>query len=305
MSKETIVIAGGTGLVGSRLIDLIDTNKYKIIILTRSPKEDRGSISYAKWDTSTGYMDPKVLNADHIINLAGAGIADQRWTDKRKKQLIDSRVDTTNLLYRTFDTNHKKLRSYIGASAIGYYGDRGEEKLMEAASPGNEFLSECCVMWESAHQQMEQVAQSTSILRIGIVMSTLGGAFSKIHPPMKLGMANYFGDGKQYYSWIHIDDLCHMIMYNIENPDGHKVYNAVAPLPDTNKDFTKKIKKGLDSYAIVAPAPAFALKLMLGEMSKVVLNSSRVYPEQILKTSFEYRFPLLEDAVQDIVENEI
>lgn len=305
MSKQIIVIAGGTGLVGSRLLDLIDSTKYKIIVLTRSPKAAHGSISYAKWDTTTGYVDPIVLKADHVINLAGAGIADQRWTKSRKKLLINSRVDTTTLLYRTFDTNHVRLKSYIGASAIGYYGDRDDEKLTETAVAGNDFLSECCVLWESAHHQMEQISTATSILRIGIVMSTNGGAFSKIHPPMKFGMANYFGNGKQYYSWIHIDDLCHMIIYLIQNPEGHKTYNAVAPDPDTNKVFIQKIKKGLKSLAIVAPAPEFALKLMLGEMSKVVLNSTRVYPKQISNTSFEYRYPLLEDAVQDIVESEI
>jgi uncharacterized protein len=305
MSKEHIVIAGGTGLVGSRLIQILDKSKYKISILSRSSNKSTGDICYIKWDIAKSYVDPEILTADHVINLAGAGIADKRWTATRKKELIESRTLTTQLLYNTFDLNKVKLKSYVGASAIGYYGDRAAEKLNESSDPGSDFLSDCCVQWEQAHHHMEQLAARSSILRIGIVMSTLGGAFSKIHPPMKLGMANYFGSGKQYYSWIHIDDLCHMIIHSMLYNQGHRVYNAVAPEPMTNYKFTKKIKKGLNSFAIIAPAPSFALRLLLGEMAKVVLNSNRVYPEQILKTEYKFLFPVLEDAVQDIVSREI
>ncbi len=300
--KEHIVIAGGTGLVGSRLIQLMDKTKYDITILTRGKSKSQNDIVHRQWSPTDGTFDLDITGVDHVINLAGAGIADARWTGNRKQILIQSRTKSTQLLASQLQTHQHALKTYIGASAIGYYGDRDDEILTENSEPGTGFMVECCQLWEEAHQLVVNHTESSTILRIGIVLSTKGGAFEKIYLPMKLGMANYFGNGKQYYSWIHIDDLCQMIISQLSpSQKNHEIWNAVAPKPLTNKDFIKQIKNGLQSRAIVAPAPAFALKLMLGEMSQVVLNSNRVMPNIPISKHFPYEYPNLPEAAQDIV----
>ncbi len=304
--KEHIVIAGGTGLVGSRLVQLLDTDMYDLTILTRGKSRTEGNINFAHWSPSKSEFELDITDVDHIINLAGAGIADARWTDSRKQLLIESRTVSTELIATQLRTHNHTLKSYIGASAIGYYGDRDDEILTENSDPGDGFMVKCCELWETAHKQVISHTSSSTLLRIGIVLSTKGGAFEKIHLPMKLGMANYFGNGKQYCSWIHIDDLCRMMIHELTpSKNGHEIWNAVAPEPLRNKEFIKQIKSGLDSKAIVAPAPAFALRLLLGEMSQVVLNSNRVLPNIPISKHFHYKFPNLSDAAKDIVKRKI
>lgn len=298
---DTILIAGGTGLIGGKLIDLLRKD-YHIKVLSRSPKENTRNVSYFQWDVGKHEIDPQALDCDHIINLTGAGIADKRWTKDRKKELVDSRVDANKTLLKGLSAKGKKVKSISCASAIGYYGDRGAENLVETSAPGKEFLSDCCVQWEASSLLLSPWTERICILRIGIVLAREGGALPKILMTKGVGVLAYFGTGEQYYSWIHIDDVCRMFKEGIENKQANGVYNAVTPKPLTNKEFTKTIAKTLYYPQITVPAPAFALRLTMGEMAKVVLNSNRVLPKRMNELGFNYQFEDLAAAIQNLTQ---
>ena len=302
--KETILIAGGTGLVGSRLLELIDYDKYQVKILSRRKKPDTENINYYTWDFKNMTIEDGAVNADYIINFTGAGIADARWTTARKKVLIDSRVDSAKLIQKGLEHSKHRPKAYISASAIGYYGDRADKLLTEESAVGNGFLAECCEIWEKAAIKLEPLVDRLIINRIGIVLSTKGGALPKILMTKAVGLYNYFGNGQQYYSWVHIDDLCAMFLKSITDVNMKGTYNAVAPDPLTNKQFTIDIKEALGGFAAL-PAPKFGLRLALGEMADVVLNSNRVIPKKLLAESFVYTHPNLGDAIKDIVNRKV
>ena len=301
---ETILIAGGTGLIGQRIVQLLDPKRYKIKILTRSSKISRGNVSYHKWDIDMGVIDPVALDADYLINLTGAGIADARWSDSRKKLLIDSRVNSTLLIHSAMKKSGKKFKTIVSASAVGYYGDRGEDILDETSNPGDEFMATCCMLWEDASQKLSEITNYNRILRVGVVMSTKGGALPKILMTKSLRVFNYFGNGAQYYSWVHIDDVSRMFIHFLSKPGSHAIYNGVAPRPLTNKKITQEIKEAVGS-GLVLPAPAFALRIALGEMANVVLNSNRVIPKNLLEEGFVYQHPDLTGAVQDLLDRKV
>ena len=302
--KKRILIAGGSGLVGSRLVELLDPNQYHIHILTRRPKKASEFITYFKWDFEDMTIDSEAVKVDHIINLTGAGIADKRWTDARKKILIDSRVKSAELIKTALQSNGHRPQSYISASAVGFYGDRKDEKLIESSPMGRGFMAECCSLWEEAAKELSPYVEKLFIDRIGIVLSTKGGALPKILMTKQVGVYNYFGNGKQYYSWIHIDDLCHVMIDQMEKEYTSEIYNLVSTNPITNKEFTIEIKNALNGL-VAMPAPVFGLRLLLGEMANVVLNSNRVYPENLEKESFAFAFPDLGTAVKDLLERKI
>lgn len=299
---KTILIAGGTGLVGGHICKILDPKYYKIKILTRTKKAPEGHISYHEWDINKGTIDEDALDADYLINLTGAGIADSRWTESRKKLLVDSRVDSTMLIHNEMKRLGKKFKATVSASAIGYYGDRADEILDESASPGDEFMATCCMLWEDASHKLSAVSDKNNILRVGVVLSTQGGALPKILMTKAIRVFNYFGDGKQYYSWIHIDDISRAFLHLLEHGSGD-TYNGVVPKPLTNKQFTEEIKEAVGS-GLVMSAPAFGLRIALGEMANVVLNSSRVVPSQLIKSGFEYNFPKLTDAVKNLLKSQ-
>jgi uncharacterized protein (TIGR01777 family) len=302
--KKSILIAGGSGLVGSRLIKLLDASKYSIHILTRNSKKNSANISYFQWNFEDMTIDEDAVKVDYIINLNGAGIADKRWTDSRKKLLIDSRVKSAKLIKSALESSKHRPKAYISASAVGFYGDRGDEKLYEHSPAGTGFLAECCTLWEKSALEIKPLVERLLINRIGIVLSTKGGALPKILMTKQVGVYNYFGNGQQYYSWIHIDDLCQIFIYQIENESAVGIFNTVTPEPLTNKQLTTKIKDALNGY-LVLPAPAFSLRLLLGEMANVVLNSSRVYPKRLLEQTFEFKHMDLGSAVKDLQKREI
>lgn len=301
--KQSILIAGGSGLVGSRLTQLLDPSKYEVRILSRNAKTVNG-IRYYKWDFNNMTIDNDAVKVDHIINLNGAGIADKRWTDSRKKVLIDSRVKSAQLIKSALEASGHKPKSYISASAVGYYGDRGNEKLYEDSAVGKGFMAECCALWEESALELEPLTERLLINRIGIVLTTKGGALPKILMTKQVGVYNYFGNGKQYYSWIHIDDLCHIFIDQMEGNYASGIYNTVTPTPLTNKQFTTEIKEALNGN-LVLPAPVFGLRLLLGEMANVVLNSNRVYPKRLEEMAFEYKYADLGAAVEDLVSRKV
>jgi uncharacterized protein (TIGR01777 family) len=302
--KETILIAGGTGLVGSRLLEMIDYTKYTVNILSRKKKADTENVNYFIWDINKMEIEKGAVQADYIINFTGAGIADARWTNARKKLLISSRVESARLIKKGLEQSGHRPKAYISASAIGYYGDRGSEKLTEASPVGEGFLAVCCERWEDSAQELNKLVDRLVINRIGIVLSTKGGALPKILMTKAMGVYSYFGSGSQYYSWIHIDDLCRIFLRNITEDSMSGIYNTVAPKPLTNKEFTIEIKDALGGVAAL-PAPKFGLRLLLGEMADVVLNSNRGYPERLEENKIYYDYSDLGLAVKDLLERKI
>ncbi len=303
--KETILIAGGTGLVGNALVKAIDSSKYNIILLTRTAKKsDIENIKYVTWSPSDGTIE-KCQEPDYIINLAGAGIADQRWTENRKNELILSRVNSAKTLKCFIFKLDKKPKVYISASAVGYYGHRGNEVLTESSLAGNEFMSECCVAWENSANEAANLCDRKVILRIGIVLSTLGGALPKMLMTKKLGILNYFGSGDQYYPWIHIEDLVRLILSSMESEVYSGIYNAVASDEVTNKGMMTSIKEKLNIFGLLLPAPTFALRIALGEMANVILNSNRVISERLPSTGFTFNFNNCGYAVKDLTDRKM
>lgn len=302
---QTVLITGGTGLVGSRLSRTLKERGYKVIHLSR--KENLNSTFPAyKWNIDKGEIDNRALKqADYIVHLAGAGVADKPWTKKRREIIIDSRVKSGALLQQKLKTIGKRPKAIICASASGYYGDRGGQLLDESASKGKGFLVEVVEKWEAANNGFNEVCDRVAQLRIGIVLSTLGGALQKMLPTYKARVGTYFGSGDQYYSWIHIDDLANMFIHAIENETVNGVYNAVAPNPVTNKRLAEAIGEGMGKSVFLVPAPAIALRLAMGEMSSIVLDGVRLCSNKIQNTGFRFLYDEVSYALRDVIERNI
>jgi uncharacterized protein (TIGR01777 family) len=300
---STVLLAGGSGLIGQRLSVLLEKKGYEVIFLSRKESSDN---RFFQWDIKKGTIDSVAIErADYVINLAGAGIVDKRWTDNRKKVLIESRTQTAVLLKESFE-KIKKPKAYISASAIGFYGNRGDEWLTENSEPQPEdFLSECTMAWENAAKNMAKSNIRTAIFRIGIVLSMNGGALPEMILPMKFGARVSFGDGKAYYPWVHIDDVCHMFIWALENEQANGIYNAVAPEPLMIEDLVKEIQEARGGFAFPIPAPSFALKLVMGEMADMLLNSARVSAEKVLASGYKFKFPEIQPALKNILKEKV
>ncbi len=302
----TVLIAGGTGLIGRRLSEMLRIKGHEVLHLSRK-RHLEGDFPAYQWNIDEGYIDEEpLLKASHIINLAGAGIADKLWTASRKEAIIHSRVTANRVLKNYIERDEFNIKAYISGSAIGYYGDRDDTVLTEEAAPGDSgFLAESVIQWEQAIKEVAQTGIRSVTFRIGIVLSTKGGAYPKVRMPFYFGLAPYFGNGKQWYSWIHIDDLCRMFIKAVE--DGHMkgIYNAVAPNPARNRTFTANIGKAIGTHAILLPTPSFLLRLGMGEMADVVLSGARVSSEKIEATGFAFQFPDLQSAVRDIEKRKV
>jgi len=298
---KKVLIGGGSGLVGSRLIELLNPDQYDVYVLTRTIKSAR-NCKQIEWNPTSGHIALEGLQPDIIINLTGAGIADKLWTDKRKKEIIDSRVKSTWIFENLIAEKKINPECFISASAIGIYGDRGEEILTETSASGDKeaFMVHCCQLWEFAVDQIKAHMERVIKLRIGIVISTKGGALGKLSLSAKMGAAGYFGSGEQYMPWIHIDDLCNVILQSIENKNMNDVYNAVSPTPTQAKTFMQQLKKHYRSWALVLPIPAIFIKTAMGEMSAMMLNSTRVVPERLKEAGFKFQFEDLTEAIADV-----
>lgn len=295
-----IIITGGNGLIGKHLSKLLTKNGYKVLILSRK-KTEKPSSFY--WDINKNYIEEQaIIEADYIIHLAGAGIADKKWTKARKKVLINSRIDSTNLLFKKVKEINPNLKGFISASGIGYYGAKTTEKIYkEDDVSGNDFVSEICKLWEKASLQFNTLNIRTVIFRTGVVFSKEGGAFPKIFKPIKSGFGAALGSGNQYIPWIHIDDLCNMYIEAIENNELKGIYNAVTPNYCNNNKLTKEIANSLNKKIWLPNIPAFIFKLFFGEMSEILLNGSRVSSEKIKKTGFKFKFKNLEAALKNLI----
>ena len=309
---STILITGGTGMVGTRLSEILLAHGYDIIILSRNPlpaTQLPKGIRHAKWDLHTKYIDPAAFAAaDHIIHLAGAGVADKRWNQKRKEEIVNSRADSGALLVHAMQTIPNKIQSVHSASGIGWYGADTQKSLQsgftEDAPADTEFLGETCRIWEEKMQGVKALGKRLTIFRLGIVLSNTGGALVEFKKPIRLGFAAILGNGKQMISWIHIDDVCHLFLKAITDTTMQGVYNAVAPETVTNKQLTLALAKAMrGSFYIPIHVPAFLLEWVLGEMSIEVLKSAKVNSFKTQGTGFHYQYPFLADAIKALVHH--
>lgn len=296
----SILVTGGTGLIGKKLCELLRNKGHKVAVLSRN-QNIKPNTYY--WNTDTRYIDAKaIIEADYIIHLAGEGIADKRWTIIRKRQLIKSRVETANLLFEKVKELNPNLKGFIAASGIGYYGATTSEKIyIENDESGEDFISDICKVWEKSSTQFNALNIRTVLFRTGIVLSNNGGALEKLSKPIKFGVGAALGNGKQYVPWIHLDDLCNMYVEAIENREINGIYNAVALEHITNKSLTKNIAENLKKPLWLPNIPAFFLKLVLGEMAVILLEGSRVSSEKIVSTGFKFKFPTLEIALENLI----
>jgi uncharacterized protein (TIGR01777 family) len=305
----TILISGGTGLIGKNLTGHLTDKGYKVILLSRKSlaRPTNKLVTGALWDIDKQEIDSNAVSkADYIIHLAGAGIADKRWTKKRKQEIVDSRVKSGELLVKALRENPTHVKAVISASAIGWYGKdsstlKGSEGYKETSPASEDFLGKTCKQWEESLEPVTHLNKRLVTLRTGIVLSTEGGALPEFIKALRFGIATILGDGKQVMSWIHIDDLARIYIAAIENENFTGVYNAVAPSPVSNKELVlklAKIKKG--SFFIPIHVPAFILKFVLGEMSIEVLKSATVSSDKIKSTGFTFFYPSVHAAIEEL-----
>ncbi len=304
MTNEKILISGGTGLIGSRLTTMLQEKGYKVAYLSRNPVTIP-NIRVHYWDPALGKIEQEAIkDTAHIINLAGAGVADKRWTKKRKQVILDSRIESTALLREAIQNASQKPKSLISASAVGIYGfDTGDPLVTEETHPAQDFLADVTQQWEESSREAETLGVRTAQLRIGIVLSPDGGALPQILKPIKLGLGAALGSGKQYMSWIHIDDLCRMFIWLMENENLIGPYNGVAPNPVTNKELTRAAAKTLKKPLFLPNVPGFAIRLVFGEMGNIVLGGNRVSSEKIQKSGFKFNFSELSPALEDLLRH--
>ncbi|TAE31443.1 MAG: TIGR01777 family protein [Cytophagales bacterium] len=306
---QTVLITGATGSIGRRLAQLLIEKGYAVSILSSSGKSLPGAKAY-QWNIETGQIDPQaVATADAVIHLAGAGIADGRWSDTRKREILESRTQSTALLAKTLRETPNRVRVFVSSSAIGYYGgDTGDRPMTETSPAGSDFLAQVTRAWERSVEAIaalkkDGVPVRTVRIRTGVVLTMAGGALPKLVQPIKLGAGAPIGSGQQYISWIHVDDVCRMFIQAVETESWHGAYNGVAPDPVTNEGLTREIAHVLNRPLLLPKIPAFAIKLAFGELAVTVLGSSLVLNKRIAhETTFGYRFPKIREALEDLLK---
>jgi uncharacterized protein (TIGR01777 family) len=299
---DKILIAGGTGTIGTLLSHHLASRGYQVRLLSRR-KDTNASFPTYKWDISGGYIDPAALkDLDIVINLAGAGIVDRRWTSARKKILKSSRIDGNTLLAEKLSANKQKVKLFIGASAIGIYGNRGSELITEESGlEQSGYLVDLCQAWETSHQAFSALAERVVSLRIGLVLARGGGVLPAMKAATIGGIGAYFGSGTQFMPWIHIKDLCRMVEFIISPNSSLHIYNAVGPHPVTNKRFIKKLVRLKGGLGWIIPIPFFFLRLFLGERAAAILDGAKVLPKAALNEGFSFSFENLEEALNDLI----
>jgi uncharacterized protein (TIGR01777 family) len=305
MKQETILITGGSGLIGQHMANELQKKGYEIRILSRKKsKNDNSPFKSYYWNIDSYDIDAEaVKNADFIVHLAGENISEKRWTNKQKIIIENSRVKSAELLYKAFYENDLWPKAFISSSAIGYYGTfKSEQILTEDSSPGNDFLGKIGKKWEAAADMFEKKGVRTVKIRTGVVLSKDGAAYPKMAKPSKFGLAAAFGSGKQYVPWIHIDDIVNIFTKAIEDNNMKGIYNGVAPEYLTNKQLTKAIAKGLGKPYFMPNIPSFLLRAAFGKMADILLKGSRVSAEKIIESGFEFKYPDIEAAMKELVQ---
>jgi uncharacterized protein (TIGR01777 family) len=295
MKPQRVLITGGSGLIGSAIRKELKNQGIEYTYLTTSASRAKDSAEAFHWNPREGSMDEKALEGvDTVVHLAGSTI-NQPWTEKGKKDIIDSRVESTQTLLKALQNIPHSVKRVVVASAIGWYKNEFENWQKEDDSPGEGFLSEAVIRWEEELQKLHDY--NLAIVRVGVVLSKDGGALPTIVLPVKLGIGGPIGSGKQYMPWVHIDDIVGIFMFLMENHDKKGIYNGVAPEPETNAAFTKKLAKALRRPAFFPAVPSFMMRLILGERADMVLRSSKVSAEKISQAGYTFKFSKLENAL--------
>lgn len=297
-----ILITGASGLIGKALQKSFEEKGYEMLLATRSEPKDEQHI---QWSADTGFADEdieRLEGLDAVIHLAGENIAGLRWTDEKKKAIRDSRVFGTRTMIEVFARLEKKPKVFISGSALGFYGDRGDDEMTEASSAGKTFLAEVCKEWEAESRRAEDLGIRTVLLRTGIVLSKDGGALATMLTPFKLGVGGVVGSGLQWMSWISLDDVVGIIHYALENESVRGAVNVVSPNPVTNEEFTKTLGTVLYRPTFL-PLPEFAVNLVFGEMGDALLiDSTKVIPKRMKDAGYEFKFTDLKAALEHAVK---
>lgn len=305
---NNVLITGGSGLIGTALAKMLISKGYKVTILTRGKARERNGIRYAHWNPEEEQIDiDSMHSADFVVHLAGAGVADKRWSPSRKKEIVRSRTGSSRMLYNNLRFMGRQVQAVISASAIGWYGPDpsipNPHPFTEEANSSDDFLGVACKEWEDSVQPVTNLGKRLVILRTGIVLSTAGGALKEFMKPIRFGLATTLGSGEQMVSWIHITDLCRLYLMAIENSSLHGVYNAVSPHPVSNRNLNHELASQMRGrFFLPVRVPAAALKVALGEMSVEVLKSATVSSRKIQEEGFEFQFPSIQVALKDLLK---
>lgn len=302
-SKKRILISGSHGLIGSALINLLTTDGHEVIRLVRR-KPTPGS-SEVEWHPDKGFIDSEKLEGlDAVVHLAGEGIASSRWTEEKKKAILESRVNGTTLIAESLARLSRPPAVFLSASGIGYYGNRGDELLNENSSLGNDFLAHVCLEWEKATRPAAEKGIRTVLTRFGIILDANGGALAKMLTPFRMGIGGRVGSGKQWMSWMALDDVVSAIRFLLDDNAVSGPVNFVTPFPVTNAEFTKTLGRVL-SRPTLFPIPAFALRVAFGELADAaLLSGQRVEPAVLQARGFAFGLPRLELALRKILHRE-
>ena len=297
-----ILITGASGLIGTALQESFEEKGYEMLLASRKEPKDENDI---QWNPDTGFADEdlhRLEGFDSVVHLAGESIAGLRWTDEKKKAIRDSRVHGTRTMIEAFARLENKPEVFISASAIGFYGDRGDDEMTETSTAGDTFLSEVAKEWESEARRAEDMGIRTVLLRNGIVLSKDGGALGTMMTPFKLGVGGVIGSGKQWMSWISMDDLVGIVIFAIENGKVRGAINVTSPNPVTNEEFTKTLGEVLYRPTFL-PLPEFAVNLVFGEMGDALLiDSTKVIPKRLLDAGYKFEYPDLKTALEHAVK---
>jgi len=295
-----VAVSGSTGLVGSQVVASLSAAGHEVVRLVRRAPAPGEKV--VRWDPEKGEIDAAGLGGlDAVVHLAGENIASGRWNAARKAAILGSRVNGTRLLCDALAGLARPPKTLVCASAIGYYGDRGADVLTEESPPGTGFLAEVCREWEAASEPAARKGIRVVVLRIGVVLSAKGGALSRMLPPFRAGLGGVIGSGRQYVSWVALDDLVGIVLHALQSGRLHGPVNAVSPVPVTNRELTEVLGKVL-SRPTLLPVPVFALRLAVGEMADaLLLASTRVAPRRLEETGYRFRFPELREALRHLV----
>ncbi len=298
----SVLISGGSGLIGKYLTPLLLAEGYRVSHLSRQANCS-GVVRSFKWDPAKGYLDPEAFEGiDYLVHLAGANIGEQRWTFRRRSEIIGSRVDSANLLFRTVNENKYKLKAFISASAVGYYGSGTSERIYtEEDPPSVDFLSRTCRLMEEAADQFTSIGIRTVRIRSGVVLAKNDGALKRLMTPARLGLVMRLGSGKQYFPWIHIEDLCRIYLKAIKDQNMQGAYNAVAPEHINHSYFVRTMAGVMKRPVILPPVPGWIFKTAMGEMAEIVLSGSRISSEKILGSGFSFRYKNSKNALENII----